>query len=336
MIDISVIMTVYNGEKYIQKSITDILNQTKKSFEFIIVDDGSTDNTYNILKDFANKDSRIVLIKQENTGQGLARNKGIEKASGKYILLLDADDIFSPDLLEKLYSAAETNSSDITICKSLDFDNDTNITNKDCYAVNTDMYPSYNKFYPFDHPDFIFNFSVGWAWDKLFRLDFVKKNNIYFPSLKHSEDLVFVFGAYCYNPSIYIIDDILIHHRMNNKNSVSNVRSNSPLLFIDATKILQNIMKLQNVEQLFNHSFVNWIVQFYYWHLDTIDQKNKILVQNAINSFFKEFNFYKYDANFFYDKNLFSRLNYHRKYILCIKNFLHTKILNIFTKKKNM
>ena len=121
---------------------------------------------------------------------------------------------------------------------------------------------------------------------------------------------------------------------MNNKNSVSNIRSTNPLLFINAVKLLNNIMKCQNIEQLFNHSFVNWIVQFYYWHLDTIDQKNKKLVQDAINSFFKKFDFYKYDEDFFYDKNLFLRLNYRRKYLLYIKKLFNTNISNIFNKKK--
>lgn len=90
---ISVVISVYNGEKYLSEAIESVLNQTYKDFEFIIINDGSTDNSLEIIKKYQNQDERIVLISRENKGLVSSLNEGIEKAKGKYIARMDADDI---------------------------------------------------------------------------------------------------------------------------------------------------------------------------------------------------------------------------------------------------
>jgi len=102
---ISVIMSVYNGEKYLREAINSILNQTFKNFEFIIVNDGSTDSSLDIIKSY--NDARIVVIDQKNTGQGIGRNIAIKHSNGEYIAILDADDISMPDRLQLQYDFLE-------------------------------------------------------------------------------------------------------------------------------------------------------------------------------------------------------------------------------------
>ena len=97
---VSVIMTVYNGERYLQEAVDSILVQTFKDFEFIIVDDGSTDNTAEVLADC--KDPRIKVVKQEHQGMAQGRNRGVEEACGEYIAIMDADDVSLPERLEVL------------------------------------------------------------------------------------------------------------------------------------------------------------------------------------------------------------------------------------------
>ena len=104
---ISVIMSVYNGEKYLREAIDSILNQTFKDFEFIIIDDGSTDNSAEIIKSY--DDNRIVLIQQGNKGLAAALNEGIKIARGKYIARMDADDISEPDRFEVQFQYMEKN-----------------------------------------------------------------------------------------------------------------------------------------------------------------------------------------------------------------------------------
>ena len=104
---ISVVMSVYNGEKYLREAIESILNQTFNNFEFIIVNDGSEDGSLDIIKSY--NDSRIVVVDQENTGLAIALNNGIQIAKGKYIARMDADDISLPNRLEKQFKFLENN-----------------------------------------------------------------------------------------------------------------------------------------------------------------------------------------------------------------------------------
>jgi len=108
-ISVSVLMSVYNGERFLSESIDSILNQTFKNYEFIIINDGSTDKSGEILHNYVDKDTRIILIKQSNKGLTYSLNKGISLARGKYIARMDADDISLPIRLEEEYKALTTN-----------------------------------------------------------------------------------------------------------------------------------------------------------------------------------------------------------------------------------
>ena len=117
MVKVSVILPIYNEEKYLAQCLDSICGQTLKEIEIICVDDGSTDNSTHILKDYAKKDSRITLITQENQFAGAARNKGMACAVGKYLSFLDADDYYAPEMLEKMVKEAEENRADIVMCR---------------------------------------------------------------------------------------------------------------------------------------------------------------------------------------------------------------------------
>ncbi|MCH4552099.1 glycosyltransferase family 2 protein [Aestuariibaculum lutulentum] len=111
---VSIVTPAYNSEKYIIETIQSVLNQTYQNWEWIIVDDGSTDNTVNIVKEFISKDSRIKLFQlKSNLGPALARNKGIEEAKGDFIAFLDSDDIWKPDKLEKQIAFMKTEKCDV-------------------------------------------------------------------------------------------------------------------------------------------------------------------------------------------------------------------------------
>ena len=112
---VSVVMSVYNSEKYLPEAIESILNQTYTNFEFIIINDGSTDNSLRIIKEYANKDKRIIVISRENKGLIFSLNEGIEVSKGKYIIRMDADDISLPNRLKIQLDFMEKN-KDIAIC----------------------------------------------------------------------------------------------------------------------------------------------------------------------------------------------------------------------------
>ena len=112
---ISVIIPVYNTENYLKECLNSVINQTFKDIEIICVNDGSTDNSLSILEEYARTDSRIKIINQKNQGVSSSRNNGIKSARGEYIMFLDSDDLYKPDLCEKVVEKIDSQSPDIVM-----------------------------------------------------------------------------------------------------------------------------------------------------------------------------------------------------------------------------
>ena len=153
---VSVIIPVYNVEEYLHECLDSIVNQTYKNIEIICIDDSSTDKSLEILREYSNKDSRIIILQQRNQGAAVARNYGMGVAQGKYLLFLDSDDIFAESLIEKAVSKAEKFNADIVVYKAMSFDTSNN------YAVMKDYisgfkYGQEKTFSYIDIPDKIFN-----------------------------------------------------------------------------------------------------------------------------------------------------------------------------------
>ncbi len=113
---VSIIVPVYNVEKYLKRCLDSLISQTLKDIEIICVNDGSKDNSDKILEEYARKDSRIIIINQENQGISVARNNGMDIAKGKYVGFVDSDDWVDSDFFEKLYNAAEKNNAQMAVC----------------------------------------------------------------------------------------------------------------------------------------------------------------------------------------------------------------------------
>lgn len=175
---ISVIMPVYNTEKYLKKSISNILKQTYSDFELLLIDDGSTDSSYNICEEFAKQDNRIKVIHKANEGQGVARNLGLSIAQGSFISFVDSDDYVDEDFLETLLYEIESNSADISITNLKAFDGrftfDAYSTLKTLYN-NSELMEAYlkNEFQP-------------GVVDKLFKKELF--DYIRFPEIRARED----------------------------------------------------------------------------------------------------------------------------------------------------
>ena len=210
---VSVIIPVYNGETYLRKCLDDILAQTLKEIQVICVNDGSTDGTLDILKEYAGKDSRVLVLDQENTGAGAARNNGLLHAEGEYLSFLDADDFFEPEMLMEAYRHAEKKKADITVFRGDRYDDTEEHYIPMDYSVKSSQLPGKDPFSYHDIPDHTFTVFVGWAWDKLYRRDFVMKDEyLRFQNLRTSNDLFFVFSSLTKAEKISVLDKKLIHH----------------------------------------------------------------------------------------------------------------------------
>lgn len=127
---ISVIIPVYNVEKYLKKCIESVIYQSYDNLEIIIIDDGSKDNSGKICDEYANKDKRIIVIHKKNEGVSKARNIGIEMAKGKYVAFIDSDDFIDKDYIKTLYNQCENDESDLSICGTKDINSNEDVLRK--------------------------------------------------------------------------------------------------------------------------------------------------------------------------------------------------------------
>ena len=192
---VSVVIPVYNVEKYLNQCLDSVISQTLTDIEIICVNDSSTDGSLNILEEYAKRDERIKVVTQPNGGAGAARNRGLSMASGKYLSFLDSDDFFEPDMLELAYKKAEKDKADFVVFNSNQYYTDKGKFVEVSWTLREKEIPPYTPFNHRQMTDNIFKVFVGWAWDKLYNKEFVEKNHLLFRSREQVDDMLFVFSA---------------------------------------------------------------------------------------------------------------------------------------------
>lgn len=202
-------MPVFNVELYLREAIDSVLNQSFKDFELIIINDGSTDNSENIINSYS--DPRIRYIKQKNSGLSAARNLGIKSVHGKFIFFLDSDDAISKNLLLESYEIIKKNQTDIIIFgytrKRL---NDTNYLRNNIFCHEIDKKRAFENIIKNSYE----NVSFVTAWGKVIRYSII--NEFFFPINKIHEDVFYTNELYFKAKSIYICEAPLYYYRMNN------------------------------------------------------------------------------------------------------------------------
>lgn len=269
MAQVSVIIPVYNIERHLCQCLDSVAAQTLKDIEIICVDDGSTDSSLKILAHYAARDGRFRVLTQSNTGPGAARNAGLALANGQYVIFLDSDDWFEPNFLEQMLHRARETGADITICRAVEFETKTGRTLPSEWMLKEQYLPG-DAFAPQEMAEHIFQFTYGMAWDKFYKLDFIKQTNIRFPCLYNSEDLAFVFPSLLSAKKIAICPLVLIHHRVNRTNSVSNTRENQPNAPYEAFQIVKGYLDWTGQMEMYQQSFLNWAMEFLVWHISNM------------------------------------------------------------------
>lgn len=219
---ISIIVPVYNGEKYIEKCINSILNQTYTNLELIIINDGSNDNTEKKIKSF--NDQRINYFYIDNSGVSVARNFGIEQATGEYIAFVDSDDYLDLDMYKILVKISKDSSSDLVSC-SYEKKHSNKIVPEKTY-LSQGYYNKkdiVNKIYPSLFEDRSLKPLIPLnIVTKLFKTKIIKDNNILFePGLRYGEDLLFTQIYFLNIKSFYYLPDCYFYKYFNNKKSVT-------------------------------------------------------------------------------------------------------------------
>lgn len=308
MADVSVIIPVYNAEKHLEECVRSICAQTLQKIEIICVDDGSTDSSLEILNRLSQEDSRIIIAQQDNAGAGAARNHGIRLAKGKYLSFLDADDFFDSHMLEKALEKAEAEQADLVVFKA-DFYNEKLHTFSPCiYGLRENMLPDHRPFAGVEIEKDVFKVVVGWAWDKLFRADFVRENGLCFQEQRTSNDMLFVFSALVRAQRISTVSEILAHQRRHAGGTLSVTREKSWMCFYHALIALREQLRAWGLYERFEQDYINYALHFSLWNLNTLsDPTKKKLYQQLRREWFKELGIVDYPKEKFYHRGEYAQ-----------------------------
>lgn len=307
-IKVSVIVPVYNVEKYIRQCVESICAQTLRDIEILLIDDGSSDNSAEILDEFAKKDDRVRVFKRENHGAGTERNFGIEHAKGKYLSLLDSDDWFEPEMLETAYNACEEKQADFCVFKADLFDSSTQKRTYASWILREDIVPKQDVFSYKDIGQNIFRIFNGWAWDKLYLRDFVVREGLKFQEQRTTNDLFFVYAALVKAKRITAVYKTLAHHRADLNQSLSNTREKSWDCFYHALMLLKSELEKMQIYEEVKQSFVNYALHFSFWNMDTLTGPSLVKLYNALrNEWFEDLDIKGMPKEYFYSPDEFER-----------------------------
>ncbi|MFA5879334.1 MAG: glycosyltransferase family 2 protein [Candidatus Margulisiibacteriota bacterium] len=242
---ISVIIPVYNAEKYLQKNVKSVIDQTYSNWELIFINDGSQDNSAQICDQYAALDQRITLLHQKNSGPAAARNEGIKKAQGEFIFFLDADDFLEKDALKILIAGYQETKADIVI-------GNFQKVNQDAIEERRDFVLTSNQL--FDKKDLIQcarNYLnkpnkyllFAFSWGRLFKADIIKSQRVFFDTTLHTfEDVAFNFDYLNYADKAYFINKLIYNHLINNNfASATMTISDNPQKLFGFRKALRSI-----------------------------------------------------------------------------------------------
>lgn len=246
---ISIVIPVYNVEKYLRACLDSVVNQTFKDIEIVIVNDGSKDGSLDILKEYESRYPKLITVySTENRGVSHARNYGIARSHGEYLLFVDSDDYIEPDMCEKLYAKASKDNNDIVICKYYDiYQNETTglITRKKGKAYDIAIGRNFNL----HETKFELTHISPFPWDKLYRRNLFETHQ--FPENMRFEDLAVVFQVVCQAKSIGVIEDRLYNYRRASAGSFLSSFSEGTLDIVKALELVVEGLKKQGMFEEF-------------------------------------------------------------------------------------
>jgi glycosyltransferase involved in cell wall biosynthesis len=275
---ISIVMPIHNQEKYLEETITDILNQSLTNFELICVDDGSEDKTFQILISLAKKDDRIRVIAKEHENAGAARNLGSVFARGKYIIFLDSDDRFDRDLLKKMYNKIDKTNADICVCDANGF-NTENGEIRYKRLLFSERLPEEEIFNRKLIKENLYLFCTPCPWNKMFKRSFLNEHNILFQNLMRTNDLLFVFHSFTKAKKITTLNEQLVHYRIGTKTNLQSGGDKTPFSLLKALLKLKDILEDEGLfTEYIEQSFVNVATTNLTYNLNTMNKKENVRI----------------------------------------------------------
>lgn len=281
---VSIIIPTFNVENYIEQCLQSILEQEYKNIEIILVDDGSTDNTLNIINEIAKKNDNIIIISQKNAGSGPARNNGISHATGEYIMFIDGDDWIEHNMIsEYMKIQKDTGGVDLITSSYVEENFNKNVhtsinrnVKHEFFSNIEDVRKHYIHLY--------LNELINAPHRILYKRKIIIDNDIKFPDLRRSQDIVFNYRYYNYVTSIYVDSNIYYHYRIEEKVYLHKLKKE----YVDTIKLIYNdiceLLKKWKVNisekewQQFNNNFL--VMLGYYIEARILNKEDFSIVYN--------------------------------------------------------
>lgn len=268
---VSVIIPVYNAAKYLEQCLDSVCGQTFSDMEILCVNNGSTDESAQILQEYAEKDSRIRVINETHRNAGAARNTGMQYATGEYYLFLDADDFFEPAMVEALTETAAATGADVIVFGGYRYDTQKQeIINVEYIREN--YISSACEYTPQELKDCIFNFHTTYVWNKFFKASFIKENKIRFMECQRTNDMYFSFMALALAKKIYVLRQKFVYYRINNEKSLQGTNDRSPLDFYAAHAEVKRKLEELGLYEIYRLSFLNQFAGSCLYNLRSISE----------------------------------------------------------------
>ena len=240
---VSIIIPVHNAELYLRECLESVLHQKAiTDIEVICVDDGSTDCSPQIIREWSEKDDRVTVISQKNQGPGVARNVALDVARGEYILFVDADDrLESGAALDRAYQQAKADSLDVLVSSAMVMTDSGKVFRETC--LNEAILPQGRVFAPKDLGANLYVFTVMSPWGKLLCRNFIETKKLRFPELQRSEDFPMIQLALSLASRIGCLSEPFYSQRIGVTSSLESTKDETPLIFFDAEQLFRGLLK---------------------------------------------------------------------------------------------
>lgn len=286
MILVSIIIPVYNTEKYLRRCIESLLNQTLSNIEIIAIDDGSTDRSGEILDNYQRQYfDKIQVFHQKNLGISAARNRGISLAKGKYLAFIDSDDSVEPQFCQLLMEKIESDKLDMVICDFFEISRN---------ERKRKTMPEAEKCTVYEKPNLLFDINTS-PWNKLYRREFLIKNDITFPKGLKYEDAVFLHEIMAKRAKIGCVREALVNYFIHSESESTVIKKN----VFDIFEILDTICRNYTAEANDEYNKIQVYLEYFIINRITVYNLQQIYQQqDGIGSVFIDKGYRYLDSNF--------------------------------------
>lgn len=321
---VSVVVPVYNSEKYLDKTMESLLKQTHDNFEIICVNDGSQDGSLEKLRAFERADNRVIVVDKQNEGPSVARNVGIKMATGDYLCFVDADDFVEKTMLQRLVDAAETNAADVVVFGIDEFNDEKKRFYPMRHAVVKGKVPIGVVFDPREVENYFENM-VGFTVNKLYRMSYFRSLNLEFPSIGAHEDAPFTYVASSVSDRVYVLNAILYHYRRERaEGSRSDDTETQYEYMLKALECMQTEFEKRDIFEDYKQDFINYVLFMCRWKFKQISGEPRQRFYDYIRSdWLVKMGVFDCPNDYFYEQ-------FDRNFLALIKNRTYLEMVEMF------